>query len=196
MLSDTQFRPRTSRQEMSVENVSTALVPQGQKSIRFMNSDPVPPSQNVVLQQMSQIRPELESSLPPIQYQTISEEDVNRLTSAVSGDRYESKFLLERNPIWLRKGVHCKSLEVVEACFNPIKLPEKNPFLKDKLMSDPHQFQDSATQRQEVSVEDVSSGLVPQGPKGYMSDYDTLTRAPKTYCCSFSREDRFGMSKG
>ncbi|GJY15689.1 hypothetical protein Tco_0386111 [Tanacetum coccineum] len=36
------------RQEMSVENVSPGLVPQGQKASDYDNSDPVPPRQNVV----------------------------------------------------------------------------------------------------------------------------------------------------
>ncbi|GKB84823.1 hypothetical protein Tco_0957095, partial [Tanacetum coccineum] len=35
------------RQEMSVENVSSGLVPQGQKASDYDNSDPVPPRQNV-----------------------------------------------------------------------------------------------------------------------------------------------------
>ncbi|GJU50716.1 hypothetical protein Tco_1220271 [Tanacetum coccineum] len=35
-------------QEMSVENVSSGLVPQGQKASDYDNSDPVPPRQNVV----------------------------------------------------------------------------------------------------------------------------------------------------
>ncbi|GKF75396.1 hypothetical protein Tco_0224840 [Tanacetum coccineum] len=36
------------RQEMSVENVSSGLVPQGLKASDYDNSDPVPPRQNVV----------------------------------------------------------------------------------------------------------------------------------------------------
>ncbi|GJX19611.1 hypothetical protein Tco_0222288 [Tanacetum coccineum] len=36
------------RQEMSVENVSSGLVPQGQKASDYDNSDPVPPRKNVV----------------------------------------------------------------------------------------------------------------------------------------------------
>ncbi|GJX43319.1 hypothetical protein Tco_0259995 [Tanacetum coccineum] len=36
------------RQEMSVENVSSGLVPQGQKASDYDNSDPMPPRQNVV----------------------------------------------------------------------------------------------------------------------------------------------------
>ncbi|GJX65580.1 hypothetical protein Tco_0299923 [Tanacetum coccineum] len=36
------------RQEMSVENVSSGLIPQGQKASDYDNSDPVPPRQNVV----------------------------------------------------------------------------------------------------------------------------------------------------
>ncbi|GKF69508.1 hypothetical protein Tco_0202565 [Tanacetum coccineum] len=36
------------RQEMSVENVSLGLVPQGQKASDYDKSDPVPPRQNVV----------------------------------------------------------------------------------------------------------------------------------------------------
>ncbi|GKD41127.1 hypothetical protein Tco_1261334, partial [Tanacetum coccineum] len=35
------------RQEMSVENVSSGLIPQGQKASDYDNSDPVPPRQNV-----------------------------------------------------------------------------------------------------------------------------------------------------
>ncbi|GJS06555.1 reverse transcriptase domain-containing protein [Tanacetum coccineum] len=40
--------PAPQRQEMSVENVSSGLVPQGQKASDYDNSDPVPPRQNVV----------------------------------------------------------------------------------------------------------------------------------------------------
>ncbi|GKG05808.1 hypothetical protein Tco_0325894, partial [Tanacetum coccineum] len=36
------------RQEMSVENVASCLVPQGQKASDYDNSDPMPPRQNVV----------------------------------------------------------------------------------------------------------------------------------------------------
>ncbi|GKF91615.1 hypothetical protein Tco_0275316, partial [Tanacetum coccineum] len=36
------------RQEMSVENVSLGLVPQGHKASDYDNSDPMPPRQNVV----------------------------------------------------------------------------------------------------------------------------------------------------
>ncbi|GKD99095.1 hypothetical protein Tco_1382992, partial [Tanacetum coccineum] len=36
------------RQQMSVENVASGLVPQGQKASDYDNSDPVPPRQNVV----------------------------------------------------------------------------------------------------------------------------------------------------
>ncbi|GKF75748.1 hypothetical protein Tco_0225192, partial [Tanacetum coccineum] len=36
------------RHEMSVENVSSGLVPQGQKALDYDNSDPMPPRQNVV----------------------------------------------------------------------------------------------------------------------------------------------------
>ncbi|GKG15661.1 hypothetical protein Tco_0357984 [Tanacetum coccineum] len=36
------------RQEMSVENVTSGLVPQGQKASDYDNSDPVPPRQNIV----------------------------------------------------------------------------------------------------------------------------------------------------
>ncbi|GJU46316.1 retrovirus-related pol polyprotein from transposon TNT 1-94 [Tanacetum coccineum] len=36
------------RQEISVENVSSGLVPQGQKASDYDNSDPVPPRQNVI----------------------------------------------------------------------------------------------------------------------------------------------------
>ncbi|GKG33064.1 hypothetical protein Tco_0430574, partial [Tanacetum coccineum] len=38
----------TQRQEMSVEHVSSGLVPQGQKASDYDNSYPVPPRQNVV----------------------------------------------------------------------------------------------------------------------------------------------------
>ncbi|GJR45154.1 hypothetical protein Tco_1313257 [Tanacetum coccineum] len=37
-----------------------------------------------------------------------------------------------------------------------------------------------------MSVENVASGLVPQGQKA--SDYDNLTRTPKTNVCSFSKK--------
>ncbi|GJU52884.1 retrovirus-related pol polyprotein from transposon TNT 1-94 [Tanacetum coccineum] len=41
-------KPTPQRQEMSVENVSSGLVPQGLKASDYDNSDPVPPRQNVV----------------------------------------------------------------------------------------------------------------------------------------------------
>ncbi|GKA85813.1 hypothetical protein Tco_0807467 [Tanacetum coccineum] len=44
------------------------------------------------------------------------------------------------------------------------------PFLNDKMMSD-HNSSDLAPQRQEMSVENVSSGLVPQGQKRHDYDY-------------------------
>ncbi|GJR90773.1 retrovirus-related pol polyprotein from transposon TNT 1-94 [Tanacetum coccineum] len=44
------------RQEMSVENVSSGLVPQGQKASDYDNSDPVPQRQMLFLQQNRQIR--------------------------------------------------------------------------------------------------------------------------------------------
>ncbi|GJS23731.1 retrovirus-related pol polyprotein from transposon TNT 1-94 [Tanacetum coccineum] len=44
------------RQEMSVENVSSGLVPQGQKASDYDNSDPVPPRQMLFLRQRRQIR--------------------------------------------------------------------------------------------------------------------------------------------
>ncbi|GKG20361.1 retrovirus-related pol polyprotein from transposon TNT 1-94 [Tanacetum coccineum] len=37
------------RQEMSIEIVSSGLVPQGQKASDYDNFDPVPPRQNVVM---------------------------------------------------------------------------------------------------------------------------------------------------
>ncbi|GJY69336.1 retrovirus-related pol polyprotein from transposon TNT 1-94 [Tanacetum coccineum] len=54
-----------------------------------------------------------------------------------------------------------------------------------EMMSD-HNSSDLAPQRQEMSVENVSSGLVPQGQKA--SDYDN---SDPVECCSYSREDRF-----
>ncbi|GJQ89170.1 hypothetical protein Tco_0000309 [Tanacetum coccineum] len=46
MITSSDLAPQ--RQEMSVENVSSGLVPQGQKASDYDNSDPVPPRQNVV----------------------------------------------------------------------------------------------------------------------------------------------------
>ncbi|GJZ62233.1 hypothetical protein Tco_0618370 [Tanacetum coccineum] len=48
MMSTTTFNLAPQRQEMSVENVSSGLIPQGQKASDYDNSDPVPPRQNVV----------------------------------------------------------------------------------------------------------------------------------------------------
>ncbi|GKA12206.1 retrovirus-related pol polyprotein from transposon TNT 1-94, partial [Tanacetum coccineum] len=48
MMSDHTVDLAPQRQEMSVENVSSGLVPQGQKASDYDNSDPVPPRQNVV----------------------------------------------------------------------------------------------------------------------------------------------------
>ncbi|GJQ98360.1 hypothetical protein Tco_0009499 [Tanacetum coccineum] len=60
------------------------------------------------------------------------------------------------------------------------------------MMSD-HNSSDLAPQRQEMSVENVTSDLVPQGKKA--SDYDNSDPLPKTKCCSYSREDRFVTSR-
>ncbi|GKG24701.1 hypothetical protein Tco_0395329, partial [Tanacetum coccineum] len=56
-----------------------------------------------------------------------------------------------------------------------LKITLQAPFLNDKMMSD-HNSSDLAPQRQEMSVENVSSGLVPQGQKA--SDYDNSGPAP------------------
>ncbi|GKG24973.1 hypothetical protein Tco_0395601, partial [Tanacetum coccineum] len=67
------------------------------------------------------------------------------------------------------------------------------PFLNDKMMSD-HNSSDLAPQRQEMSVGNVSSGLVPQGQNA--SDYDNSDPVPpRQKCCSYSREDRFVKSR-
>ncbi|GJV28171.1 gag-pol polyprotein [Tanacetum coccineum] len=55
------------RQEMSVENVASGLVPQGQKASDYDNSDPVPPHENVVPSAKSQIlTSRVRNSLSPI----------------------------------------------------------------------------------------------------------------------------------
>ncbi|GJZ07553.1 hypothetical protein Tco_0541346 [Tanacetum coccineum] len=58
------------------------------------------------------------------------------------------------------------------------------------MMSD-HNSSDLAPQRQEMSVENVSSGLVPQGQKA--SDYDNSDPVyPKTICLFLQkRKDKF-----
>ncbi|GJX87271.1 retrovirus-related pol polyprotein from transposon TNT 1-94 [Tanacetum coccineum] len=56
-----------------------------------------------------------------------------------------------------------------------LKITLQAPFLNVKMMSD-HNSSDLAPQRQEMSVENVSSGLVPQGQKA--SDYDNSDPMP------------------
>ncbi|GJU68472.1 hypothetical protein Tco_1254731 [Tanacetum coccineum] len=63
-----------------------------------------------------------------------------------------------------------------------------------EMMSD-HNSLDLAPQRQEMSVENVSSGLVPQGQKAL--DLWTLSpHAQEQNVCSYSRKDRFVTSQG
>ncbi|GJY88749.1 hypothetical protein Tco_0503377 [Tanacetum coccineum] len=62
-----------------------------------------------------------------------------------------------------------------------------------QMMSD-HNSSDLAPQRQDMSVENVSSGLVPQGHKA--SDYDNSNRALRQNVVSYSRENRFVDNKG
>ncbi|GKA99712.1 hypothetical protein Tco_0827706 [Tanacetum coccineum] len=59
--------------------------------------------------------------------------------------------------------------------FNPTEEGLRAPFLNVQMMSD-HNSSDLAPQRQEMSVENVSSGLVPQGQKA--SDYDNSDPVP------------------
>ncbi|GJU18965.1 hypothetical protein Tco_1146931 [Tanacetum coccineum] len=62
----------TSTTEMSVENVASGLVPQGQKASDYDNSDPVPPRQNVVPQQKdNSSQPGLNSLSPYLKNITI-----------------------------------------------------------------------------------------------------------------------------
>ncbi|GKG09363.1 hypothetical protein Tco_0338109, partial [Tanacetum coccineum] len=53
------------------------------------------------------------------------------------------------------------------------------PFLNVHMMSD-HNSSELAPQRQEMSVENVSSGLVPQGQKA--SDYENLRNRTALQC--------------
>ncbi|GJS97154.1 retrovirus-related pol polyprotein from transposon TNT 1-94, partial [Tanacetum coccineum] len=121
------------RQEMSVENVSSGLVPQGQKASDYDNSDPVPPRQNVV---------------PTAEKTDSSQQGLEFLFSPL-----------------------------LEEYYNPTHgLAEENnndqaPNASNKLL-----ISDLAPQRQEMSVENVSSGLVPQGQKA--SDYDNSDPMP------------------
>ncbi|GJZ49941.1 hypothetical protein Tco_0604131 [Tanacetum coccineum] len=64
---------------------------------------------------------------------------------------------------------------VVNVKWRLLKITLQAPFLNDKMMSD-HNSSDLAPQRQEMSVENVSSGLVPQGQKA--SDYDNSDPVP------------------
>ncbi|GJU26253.1 retrovirus-related pol polyprotein from transposon TNT 1-94 [Tanacetum coccineum] len=62
------------------------------------------------------------------------------------------------------------------------------PFLNDQMMSD-HNSSDLAPQRQEMSVENVSSGLVPQGQKA--SDYDNSDPMPPDKIVYLHKNTRF-----
>ncbi|GKB97781.1 retrovirus-related pol polyprotein from transposon TNT 1-94 [Tanacetum coccineum] len=72
------------RQEMSIENVSSGLVPQGQKASDYDNSDPVPPRQNLV--------PSAEK--PNSSHQGTEYQLADMFTKALPEDRF--KYLVRR----------------------------------------------------------------------------------------------------
>ncbi|GKB32539.1 hypothetical protein Tco_0871940, partial [Tanacetum coccineum] len=71
--------------------------------------------------------------------------------------------------------VSAGTLLSIGTSFNPIEEGLRAPFLNVQMMSD-HNSSDLAPQRQEMYVENVSSGLVPQGHKA--SDYDNSDPVP------------------
>ncbi|GKE67760.1 hypothetical protein Tco_1521921 [Tanacetum coccineum] len=74
-----------------------------------------------------------------------------------------------------------------------LKITLQAPFLNDKMMSD-HNSSDLAPQRQEMSVENVSSGLVPQGHKA--SDYDNSDPVPPRQNVVPSAEKTYSSQQG
>ncbi|GJU03666.1 hypothetical protein Tco_1114004 [Tanacetum coccineum] len=76
---------------------------------------------------------------------------------------------------WIAKRCPSVQASVVNVKWCLLKITLQAPFLNDKMMSD-HNSSDLAPQRQEMSVENVSSGLVPQGQKA--SDYDNSDPVP------------------
>ncbi|GJW40770.1 retrovirus-related pol polyprotein from transposon TNT 1-94 [Tanacetum coccineum] len=116
------------RQEMFVENVTSGLVPQGQKASDYDNSDPVPPRQNVV--------PTADHIFGCICYITRDGENLDKMKE---------------------KGDPCVMVGLLVLSRRDI-------------------ISDLAPQRQEMSVENVSSSLVPQGQKA--SDYDNSDPVP------------------
>ncbi|GJZ03534.1 hypothetical protein Tco_0536809 [Tanacetum coccineum] len=113
------------RQEMSVENVSSGLVPQGQKASDYDNSDPVPPRQNVVptaeKTDSSQQGLEFELYFVRTEYQL-----ADMFTKALPEDRF--KYLVRRI------GIRCLTpadLEVVRLGINPMIQPEPEDLPKD-----------------------------------------------------------------
>ncbi|GJX91034.1 hypothetical protein Tco_0344360 [Tanacetum coccineum] len=71
--------------------------------------------------------------------------------------------------------IHSVQASVVNVKWRLLKITLQAPFLNVQMMSD-HNSSDLAPQRQEMSVENVSSGLVPQGQKA--SDYDNSDPVP------------------
>ncbi|GJT58372.1 hypothetical protein Tco_0993426 [Tanacetum coccineum] len=64
---------------------------------------------------------------------------------------------------------------VINVKWRLLKITLQAPFLNVQMMSD-HNSSDLAPQRQEMSIENVSSGLIPQGQKA--SDYDNSGPVP------------------
>ncbi|GJW16217.1 hypothetical protein Tco_0020350 [Tanacetum coccineum] len=136
------------RQEMSVENVSSGLVPQGQKASDYDNSDPVPPRQNVgflTTEKTDSSQQGLEFLFSPLleEYYNpthgLAEENNN--DQAPNASFQEAEFI---NP-FCTNGVH--------------KHDQASVFMA--MMSD-HHSSDLAPQQQMASAENNTSCPVPQ----------------------------------
>ncbi|GJX04963.1 putative reverse transcriptase domain-containing protein [Tanacetum coccineum] len=161
------------RQEMSVENVASGLVPQGQKASDYDNSDPVPPRQNVVpsAEKTDSSQQGLEFLFSPLleEYYNpthgLAEENNNDQAPNASLGKMMNQQIVQLILFIVDSGCTIKR--------RLIAADQASVFME--MMSD-HNSSDLAPQRQEMSVENVSSGLVPQGQKA--SDYDNSDPVP------------------
>ncbi|GKB64820.1 retrovirus-related pol polyprotein from transposon TNT 1-94, partial [Tanacetum coccineum] len=139
------------RQEMSVENVSSGLVPQGQKASDYDNSDPVPPRQNVVplAEKTDSSNQGLEFLFSPLHEEyynpTHDQAEENNNDQAPNASFQKAEFI---NPfctrvqeIDVKNGIFCngplkEEVYVAQPEGSLIKIIQKNSTSKEKLCMD------------------------------------------------------------
>ncbi|GJY55161.1 retrovirus-related pol polyprotein from transposon TNT 1-94 [Tanacetum coccineum] len=116
------------RQEMSVENVTSGLVPQGQKASDYDNSDPVPPRQNVVptAEKTDSSQQGLEFLFSPLLEEYYNpahgHAEDNNNDQAPNASFQEDEFI---NPFCTREGVYVAQPEGFVDLDHPEKIPSQ-----------------------------------------------------------------------